>query len=156
VVGLNCPSQIIACTQFGPGCGGGTLPPPITVPLACQPTFPAPCPTQVCTHVGPACPTHQVACTIGGPACGITIPNNCPIQSAVCPTLACPTHHVVACTIGGPACGITIHCPIQSAACATVSPPCPVLTHNQPICHPSLITPCPTAHAIQCVPSVAH
>jgi hypothetical protein len=38
----------------------------------------------------------------------------------------------------------------------TVPPPCPVLTHNQPICHPSLITPCPTSHEILCVPSVAH
>jgi len=146
VVGLNCPSQQGICTAVDPNCNQ------VTQQFPCAPTFGCP-PTQ-----NLACPTHHLGCTVDLRTCINTVnPQQCPVLSANCPTPACPTHHV-ACTIGGPACGITgPQCPIKSAFCPVTAPPqCPVLTHNQPICHPSLLTPCHTVPQIQCIPSVAN
>ncbi|HXL23520.1 MAG TPA: hypothetical protein VOA78_13715 [Candidatus Dormibacteraeota bacterium] len=140
VVGLNCPSQQGICTAIDPNC----VMPTQQFPCAQTPLCP---PTQ-----SPACPTHHVACTVDIRACINTANPQCPIKTAFCPTPACPTHHVVACTIGGPACGVTgPQCPVQTALCQSVFQPC--LTHNQPICQPSLVQPCVT-HNLQCAPSI--
>ncbi|HEY3571709.1 MAG TPA: hypothetical protein VGP73_27525 [Thermoanaerobaculia bacterium] len=169
---LLCPSQVVVCTVFGPGCPGlhaaeaapGAARAVATALIQCNPSAVDACPTRLgcqtqpptaitaCTQLGPSCPSLGIACTLMGPECPTYCGPDCQTRQEGCTKVncthagpLCPTGHFE-CTQSGP------QCPSGGPVCPTVHSGCTVTTvklHCQIAAQPQAFRAAPIGPTIQ-------